>query len=458
MTDTLDELLVGLGFEEDTKDLENFKNDIQKTVGFVKELAKYAALAATALTGLTVTTARNSDSQGKFASKINDTVDNIDALGFASQIAGESVDGINSSLEGLSRVAAEAARGTGSGVEVFGMLGISVTDLNGQLKSSSDLLMEVSDSIQGLDRGRQLEFLDKLGLGGSALLLQQGSRNIQELMEQAKELGVITEEDAAISAEFNDSLVELWQIIKQVSRLITKELAPYLTQVKDLIVEWWSSNRELIEQRFPKWIEDLTHAIKLLGAAIALLIGAKVVVWLTTVISKIKAASLAMLFLNASVAALPVAIALAIGALAALADDAKGYFEGEDSLLGKFMEDFPEFRNDLQIIASVMATMYDLTMKIFEGWDKIFKLFSGEIDLSFLGRFLLDEVLPSISPSAAAGLQQILNTSNSTDNSKRVVVENINVTPSGGVTTAESRRLGETVGEALEDFLSSVVQ
>jgi hypothetical protein len=42
------------------------------------------------------------------------------------------------------------------------------------------------------------------------------------------------------------------------------------------------------------------------------------------------------------------------------------------------LEKYPEWAGEIRTVASVLQGVYDLTMKIFEGWDKIFGLFREE--------------------------------------------------------------------------------
>ncbi len=218
----IDELLVGLGFEYDPKEMNEFKEDVSKTTGVIKNLARMAVVGAAAITGLAVASTRASDEQGKLADEIGDSVENIDALQFALERSGGSADGMTSSLRSLSIRAAEAARGVGSGVEAFGLLGISATNSNGDLKKSSDLMLEVSQRFQGLNKSQQIDLADKLGLSDSIRLLQQGPAAIRELTDEARALGVTTAEDAAAAAEFQDGLTNIWKIVKQVSRVLAR--------------------------------------------------------------------------------------------------------------------------------------------------------------------------------------------------------------------------------------------
>ena len=374
----IDELLVGLGFEYDSGEAKKFSDDIGKTVGIVENLAKAAAATATALTGMVVASSRASDKQGKLADEIGETVANVSALQYAQQIAGGSAEGMANSLRELSLRASEAARGTGTAVEAFGLLDISATGANEQVKSASNLMKEVSGRMQGLGRARQIELADKLGLRDSIRLLQLGPQAIEEMTARAKALGVTTGEDAALSASFNDSLVEMWAVIKQVSRVMTRSFAPVLEDIVDGFTEWWIANRDIIEQNLPKWIDQFTMALKILSLAMGAFIAMRVLTHLYQMIALMRGLTLATLAANAGFFLLPLLLSALALAFVALGEDAKVFFEDGESFIGDMLEKYPEWEGEIRTVASVLQGVYDLTMMIFDGWDKIFGLFREE--------------------------------------------------------------------------------
>ena len=437
----LDELLVGLGFDYDDKEMSKFKKDLDESITTIKSLAKVAIGAATAITGLTVASTAATDEQGKLASEIGETVENVDALQFALRIAGGSSDGMSNSLRQLAIRASEASRGMGSGVEAFGLLGISATDANGNVKKTSDLMLEVSQRFQGLDKAKQIELADKLGIRDSILLLQQGPKAINELTEEAKLLGVTTAEDAEIAAEFQDALTAMWQIIKQVSRTISKIFAPILKGLADSMINWWKANKDIIDQNLPMWVDKIARGFKVLTVAVL--------------------GSLAVLL------AVPILIGLVVAAFAGLTEDAKVFFEGGESFIGDMIEKFPKWANELRIVASVFATIAKLTTMIFDGWTKITDLFET---FSFEG---FKEVIKNI-PGFIGSSIGVENTPNFIEHIKEIkinpkIIENIIATPQqtlapvGGVTSNSSKTVVQKMdivvqggGDSAENIANAV--
>ena len=374
----IDELLVGLGFEYDPKDAKKFKDDVGKTVNVVKQLAKTAVAGATAITAMTVASARASDEQGKLADEIGETVENIGALQFAQQIAGGTAEGMANSLRELSLRASEAARGTGTAVEAFGLLGISATGANGEIKPASDLMKEISGTFQGLGRARQIELADKLGLRDSIRLLQLGPKAIEDLNQKARELGVTTGEDAALSASFNDSLVEMWAVIKQVSRVMTRSFAPVLEDIVDGFTEWWMVNKDLIEQNIPKWVDQLTMALKILSIAMGAFLAMRVLTHLYQMIALMRGLTLATLAANAGFFLLPLLLSALALAFGLLVEDAKVFFEGGESFIGDMLEKYPKWAGEIRTVAGLLEGVANTIELIVEGWNKLAGLFKEE--------------------------------------------------------------------------------
>lgn len=458
----IDELLVGLGFEYDPKDAKKFKDDVGKTVNVVKQLAKTAVAGATAITAMTVASARASDEQGKLADEIGETVENIGALQFAQQIAGGTAEGMANSLRELSLRASEAARGTGTAVEAFGLLGISATGANGEIKPASDLMKEISGTFQGLGRARQIELADKLGLRDSIRLLQLGPEAIEDLNQKARELGVTTGEDAALSASFNDSLVEMWAVIKQVSRVMTRSFAPVLEDIVDGFTEWWMVNKDLIEQNIPKWVDSLTKAINLMTIAFGAWLAMRILTHVMTLITLMKGLTVATLAANAAFFLLPLLLGALALAFVALVEDAKVFFEGGESFIGDMLKKYPQWIDEINTVASVLATVYDLTIDIFDGWSKIFDLFDGtawedikEVFSNIPG-FLGD--VTGLNTVEGTGL--IPETQEAASSAYNTAVEKIDIIVQGGADTAENiaNRVYEVFQQTYQDLNSAVDQ
>jgi uncharacterized protein YoxC len=436
----IDSLLVELGFEYDPSDMAQFKKDLSSTTNLVKKFAKVIIAATAAVTGLVTVSTAATDKQGKFADKIGESVGMVDALQFAMERSGGSADGMNSSLESLSRRAGEAARGIGEGVQAFGMLGVNVRDANGSIKGASNLMLEVSSALQGLSKAEQIDFSEKLGIGASLPLLQQGPQAIRDLVSEARKLGVTTAEDAKVAAEFQDTLTDVLRVINQIVRAISRYLGPSLTKINQRFLDWWKLNKDIIELKIPEWIDKAAKAMKLLVIATGLFIGLRILTTLGRMLMLFRSLSVASLIFQGTFLILPALIGLLIVAIAAFAQDAKVFFEGGNSVFGDWIKKFPELESELRTVAAVFATIWDMTKMVLDGWIKIFQLFSRSSiedikeNLSLIPGFLGD-VTGLLTPEGTGVLQQA---SAAVKNAANVAVEKIDIVIQGGADTAEN--------------------
>ncbi len=373
----LDEMLVALGYEYDSEDMEAFRADLDDSVKLIQGLAAAATAGAIAIVGLVTATTLATDEQGKFAAQIGETVESLSALEFAQQRVGGDVGGLRSSLEGLNRLLGQAALGTGSAVEALSMLGLSATDADGRVFRASELIGQISERLQGVERSRQIDLADKLGLSGAMRLLQAGPEEIANLTREAEQFGVTTEKDAAIAAEFQDQLTGVTTIVKQIARLITQQAAPAITELTRLFTEWWKSNREIIEANLPLFLDKVVIALKLVSLALAGIIALRFVMHLAQMVTLLRAVSIGALAANAAFAVLPTLLVGVIAGIVGLMQDAKVFFDGGNSVFGDLIEKFPQWQTQLETTAKVFATMYDVTMMIWDGWKGIFKLFEN---------------------------------------------------------------------------------
>jgi hypothetical protein len=304
--------------------------------------------------------------------------------------------------------------------------------------------------MQGLGRARQIELADKLGLRDSMRLLQLGPQAIEEMTTKAKALGVTTAEDAKVSEEFNDALVDLWSVTKHISRLFTRVLAPVLEDIVDGFTDWWIANRKIIEQNMPKWVDQFTTALKLLSVAMGAFLAMRVLTHLYQMIALMRGLTLATLAANAAFFLLPLLISALGLAFIALVEDAKTFFEDGESFIGDMLEKYPQWEGELRTVAAILGVVYYLTTKILEGWEKIFGLFD---DFSFDN---IKEVLGNIpgfighvtglstiegTGAIPESKEMVSNLYNSTQeevsSAYKTVVEKIDITVQGGEDTAE---------------------
>lgn len=258
----IDELLISLGFKLDkksVKDLQKFEEGFKKATTNLLKMTAAAAAGATALVAFTKVMSESTDELAKSARRIGIEAQELDALRFAMNLVTGSGDGVNGMLESLSRNVSEAARGTGSALEVFGLLDVKAVNAAGSMREVNDVLLDVLKATEGLGNAQRLEFLEKLGLGGFALAAQDVDA-FTSALQTANELSFISEEDTARAEKFNDEWAKLFRIVREFSVLISSSLSPFLSEALELFQEWTKENKKFIR-------EDITATFETLGKA-----------------------------------------------------------------------------------------------------------------------------------------------------------------------------------------------
>ena len=371
MADTvIENLIAKLSFDFDEDKLEEFQDGVETAAKGLIAIVAAAGAAATAIFAFTRKIAEANDELGKFAQRVGIDVEALQELGYVAELNGGSIDSMNSSLANLSRIASEAARGMGAGVEVFGMLGLSVTYANGQLKDADDLLLDVSDAISRLgSQAEKLEFAQKLGINEDLLLaIQQGSEAIKKQRQEARELGFVIDVDAtSAAADFQDEMLRLNKIILGVSNAIGTRLMKQLEPMIELFVEWFKVNKALIQQNISQFLDSLLKVlrgvfnitIRVVGMinSLAQAMGG----WKNTIII----VTGLLLAMNASALLMPI-LAVAAGAgILLILEDIITFAEGGDSAIGNLAKKFPLLQISLEALLEVLKL-------IREGWTLIF--------------------------------------------------------------------------------------
>jgi len=417
----LEELLIGLGVEVDAKSSSELKKFMVMTAKAGKNLIKVATAATVATTAIVYFVKKISesvDAMGKSAEVIGISVEQLDALGFAAEIATGKSDGLAGSMKRLSRIAAEALtkEGGGAGAVAFGRLDISPLGVDG-VKKADVLLLEIADKLSLIeDSALRLDLAEQLGLGGLDLLLKLGSGGMQELIDRGKELAIVTAEDAKRAAEFNDALSKSFgRIIKGVSVLIASSLSPALTELADKFSEWFIKYKELISLEIEEFLKTLISVIKLFfdtvkigtkliyaliksvgGLSNAFKIFLGIVGIFTAVnfvlliqgvigavkmlIPLIKLIGTESLIAQAKMFAWLIAVGALIGIILLLFEEMWVSIKGGDTFFGELMKKFPKLEAAIMPIADLLVALYDT-------FEDLFNLLTNPLDASSWKKF-----------------------------------------------------------------------
>lgn len=310
-------------FKGDNTDL---KQKAEESKGVVDDLGKSFIEMARSFTGVVTSAlttasfvagiksaAEYAQQLGQASRQLNVNASSLDAWGNAVKITGGTVEGFQASLKGLAS-----------------HLGVSN-------ETALRVLPQFADAFQKMGRIRSQNYGTTIGLDQSTiLLLQQGRRAVAELVQQQKDLGVVSLKDIEIASKFNTAITNTSHAFRSMFLAVADTVLPVLTK--------------LAESLIPVALYFRKHSDFIVGALIA--IGGAALY-----------AAVGMGLLSAPI----ILAAAAVGLFALAYDDLATFFKGGDSLIGRAFERWPRMLEALKNGFRDFASTFKIFKSLFTG-------------------------------------------------------------------------------------------
>ncbi|AEG54021.1 phage tail tape measure protein [Sinorhizobium meliloti] len=243
-----------------------------------------AAAAGLAAFGVSVKGAIDAaDDMSKMAQKIGIPIEELSRLKYVADLSGVSMQTLATGVRKLSVNMTDAlAKPTSEVASAFQKLGIELTNADGSMRSSQEVLIQLSDKFAAMPDGAEKTALAMklLGKSGAEMipLLNGGSAALSQMMAEADSFGqVFTKEMGANAEAFNDNISRLTGVIGNLAARVATQLLPHMVAFS----EWLVQNAPAIANFAVKMVEfgagvaELGMAIGKLGQDIyALVTGA----------------------------------------------------------------------------------------------------------------------------------------------------------------------------------------
>lgn len=206
----------------------------------LKAAAGAAVVGVTALAASLQLTINGLDDLNKSAQKVGVTTEELSKLAYAGELADVSLDSLTSSLGRLTKAQAEALDTGSETAQVFEALGIAVTNADGSLRSSTQVLGDFAEVFQNLGGSAEAQAAGFKIFGRSFQelipLLLEGREGIENAGAELERFGgVITTEAGRNADEFNDNLARLKNQFQAIFAQVATQLLPTLVELtKDL--------------------------------------------------------------------------------------------------------------------------------------------------------------------------------------------------------------------------------
>ncbi len=378
----LRDLFVSIGFDVKDQDLKALDKGLKQTKRLILGVGAVATAASGILLGMAKNVANVGDQAAKTADKLGVGIEALQEMRYAAEIAGVAQNQFDTALQRMTRRAAEAARGTGEAKDALKELGVIVSDSNGRMKSSEDLLADIADGMARVeDPSRRVALAFKLfdteGVG-MVNMLRDGGQALRNMRAEARSLGyVISDADARSAEKFNDELLRTKLVMVGVKNAIGVELLPVFTGWMERFRGWMKENKEAVFN-----LDNLARALRMAGIAAGIFLGAysasaigNVVMGIQTLTKAMNALGTAGLIANVKIAGVPLAIASLLAIAAATNflfwEDLFRFGKDGKSVTGVLVE---KFENAFEKIKQTARALKDALLEIFES----IALFIGE--------------------------------------------------------------------------------
>ena len=172
------------------------------------------------------------DSMNDMSMQTGIAVETLSELDYAAKMNGASLEDVQKALTKVSVKATDAATGSKTAAVAFDVLGVSVKNADGTMRSSVDLLEDIGDSFRGISDPTVKAALAVEIFGKTGVQMIPVIENMRKSREEARELGGVLGSDFATqAAEFNDNVDRMEIMLRGLSVTVLNEVLPSLSQM-----------------------------------------------------------------------------------------------------------------------------------------------------------------------------------------------------------------------------------
>ena len=197
------------------------------------------------------------DEVQKMSMRTGFSTEALSELKHAAELSGGSLGNLETGFKKMARFVDDAKTGLSTATDVMETMGITVADLAGLRPEEAFDKLTASLAAMEDPLAQQNAALELFGRSGTDLLpmLSRGAAGLREMREEAHELGLVFDQEAADSAaEFNDAMTRLTGSFNAIKFALAKEVTPGLTafagKLKDAltsVVTFAKENEELFK-------------------------------------------------------------------------------------------------------------------------------------------------------------------------------------------------------------------
>ena len=194
--------------------------------------------------------------------------DKIQEFQYMSELTDTSLETITGSMTKLTKNMQTATKGTGDAYARFEKLGISVTDTEGNLRSTDEVFAEAISRLGNVENATERDALAMNIFGKSAMdlnpLIAVGREGLADYRAEAHEMGYVLDSETLESlGAVDDAMQRATKRIDAVKNQIGRYLAPIVADITEAFAEWrMSVDWQQVGQVIKTTMEIIGKAIK----------------------------------------------------------------------------------------------------------------------------------------------------------------------------------------------------
>jgi methyl-accepting chemotaxis protein len=184
--------------------------------------------------------AQDIDNLAKLSARLDVPIQSLQELRFAAAQTGTEATHLTTGFQRFTKSISEASTGLSTPLKAFEALGVEITNTDGTLRSTEDVLNDVADGMANVknpaDRVRVA--FDLFGKAGAGMvnMLQGGSEELNKLRGQFSDLTIeMTGDQAKAVEDANDRFDLLRRIFNSIGQQITATLLPTLSAIATVL-------------------------------------------------------------------------------------------------------------------------------------------------------------------------------------------------------------------------------
>ena len=175
----------------------------------------------------------------RFSRNLQQNAKDISAWGNAVEITGGDAKQFRGTLTMLSKAQTELQMTGQSGlIPYFSRFNVAMMDVNGNARKGTDILMDLADRMQGMDRTTAFNTLQAMGIDeGTANAMLEGRKSLQALIDKQKERGALTNEQAKSAEDTRRSMKEAELATRAAKNELADGLNPAVRELLKLFTQ-----------------------------------------------------------------------------------------------------------------------------------------------------------------------------------------------------------------------------